>query len=319
MQFKDNGVPLGGQVALSGGVATYTTTAFTAGTHPITAVYTPTTGKWNGSTSAVLSQVVDAAPTTTVLVSNPNPNAYGTSALLTATVTADAPSTATPTGTVTFKNGAATICSGVALSSGSATCTLSGLSGGSYSVSAVYTPAPANFVTSTSSTVTQSVTAASTTTVLSSSSNPSTFNTPVTLTATVTPASGAPVAGKVAFMDGGTTLATVAVNGSGIATYATSALAPGSHSLSAVFTATNPANFATSTGTLTQAVNAPAGTPYTICGLPYGVWRLNATYLTYSSATEAVQVVVTIGPSGISLDGGTTWLAPGSAVTVFVK
>ena len=320
VQFKDNGTNLGGPVTLAGGVATYTSSVLAVGSHPITAVYTPSSGTWVTSTSTSLSQVVNAAPTTTVLASNPNPNAYGTSAILTATVTANAPSTATPTGTVTFKNGAATICAAVALSSGSASCTLSGLNGGSYSVSAVYTPAPANFVTSTSATLTQSVTAASTSTALTANSNPSTFNASVTFTATVTPTSGAPAVGSVVFKDGATTLATVAVNGSGVATYATAALGLGSHAMSAVFTATSPSNFAASTGTLTQVVNPPPGTPYTLCGLPYGVWRLNATYLTFSSATEAVQVVVTIGPSGISLDGGATWLAAGSnQVTVYVK
>ncbi len=321
--FTAGSTTLGTASVNSSGVATLTTSS------PAIPVGSPTTvtasyaasGEWVASTSTGTSQTVTAAPTTTTLGSAPNPNAYGTSAILTATVAAKSPSVAIPTGTVTFTNGGANItgCVGLTLSSGAITCTLSGLSGGSYSVAAVYTPSPANFVTSTASTLTQQVSAASTSTVLTSSANPSTFNTSITLTATVTPASGAPAVGNVAFKNGSTVLATVALNGSGVATYSTSALAIGSNPLSAVFTATTPANFGTSTGTLAQVVNAPAGTPYTLCGLPYGVWELSATYLTYSSANESTQVVVTISPSGISLNGGTTWLPAGSAVTVYVK
>jgi len=78
-------------------------------------------------------------------------------------------------------------------------------------------------------TVTSSVVA--TTTALVSSVNPSLLGNAVTFTATVTPSSAT---GNVAFMDGGTTLATVALS-SGTAAYTTSALAVGSHNITAVY------------------------------------------------------------------------------------
>jgi hypothetical protein len=101
--------------------------------------------------------------------------------------------------------------------------------------------------------------ATATTTVLTSSENPSTSGDSVVLTATesVTAASG-----SVQFMDGSAALGSpVAVSG-GVAKFTTSALAVGSHSLSAVFTPTDPSSFAGSTGTLTQVVN-PAATKTT--------------------------------------------------------
>ncbi len=320
--FKDNGVSLGSctNVTLSSGVATCTTSTLAIASHPITAVYAVVAGKFATSTSNTVTQVVNAFPTTTVLSATPNPNSYGTSTNLSATVTCTGTGCGTPTGTVTFTDNGVNIggCVGVTLTAGVAPCTLSGLNGGSYSVVAIYTPT-ANYKTSTSSTVTEQVNASSTVTVLTSSANPSTFNSSVTLTATVTPAAGAPAVGSVAFMDGSSLLATVALNGSGVAQYATSTLAVGTHSLSAVFTATNPSNFGTSTGTLSQVVNAPAGTPYTLCGLPYGVWLLSATYTppghSYTSTTEAVQVVVTVTTTGVYI-GGT---GPVTSVTVYVQ
>ena len=323
--FKNGATTLGSAAVNGSGVATFITSALPVGNDSLTASH-GASGKWLASNSSAKTVTISAAPTTTTVTANPNPNAYGTSALLTATVTADSPSTATPTGTVTFQNGGSNItgCVSLALSSGAANCTLSGLAGGSYSVTAVYAPSPANFVASTSAVVTQSVTAASTTTVLTSSSSPnSTSGSSVTFTATVTAASGGPAIGSVAFNDGATTLATVALNGFGIAQYSTSALAVGSHSMSAVFTATTPANFGTSTGTLIQGVDAA----WTLCGLPYGVWHLIASYTnggtTYLSANAPSQVVIKVTPAGFYVASGGSFassplLTAGQSVTVVV-
>jgi Tfp pilus assembly protein PilV len=326
--FKAGAATLGAATVNSSGVATINYSGFSLGTTGVNATYQingQNSGEWKHSApSAPLNELITASPTTTTVTSTPNPNAYGTSTILTATVTANSPSTATPTGTVTFKNNGVNIttpssCVNVALSSGTANCTLSGLAGGNYSVTAVYAPAPANFTGSTSATLTQSVTAASTTTALTSSSSPnSTSGQSVTFTATVTAASGGTPTGTVAFKDGATTLGSVALNGFGIAQYSTSALAIGSHTITAVFTATTPANFGTSTGTLVQGVNAA----WTLVGLPYGVWHLIATYSNgpnnYFSSNAPTQIVLTVTPAGFSVNGGAVQAA-GSAVTVTVQ
>ena len=75
-----------------------------------------------------------------------------------------------------------------------------------------------------------------TATTLSSAPNPSTFGQSVTFTATVTSGSGVP-AGTVTFKEGTTTLASnVTVDGAGNASFSTSTLAGGSHTVTATFT-----------------------------------------------------------------------------------
>src|SRR5205085_7625977 len=80
---------------------------------------------FNTSTSAAVSQVVNKADTSTSLSSSANPSVFGQTVTFTATVNVTLPGTtaiASPSGTVTFKDGATTICAAVALTAGSATC-----------------------------------------------------------------------------------------------------------------------------------------------------------------------------------------------------
>lgn len=106
-------------------------------------------------------------------------------------------------------------------------------------------------------TITTATAAAPTATVVTSSLNPSFTTAPsntVTFTATVTSAGNPVTQGTVTFMEGAATLqAATAVNGSGQATFTTSALPEGSHLIKAVYDGT--ASFATSNSTLTQVVN----------------------------------------------------------------
>lgn len=72
-----------------------------------------------------------------------------------------------------------------------------------------------------------------TTTTLVSSLNPSTFGQSVTLTATVS--GGTAPTGSVTFLDGAIVLATVAVNGTGQASYTSAALTVGAHPINAQY------------------------------------------------------------------------------------
>ena len=144
---------------------------------------------------------------------------------------------------------------------GGGTCTASGSGniadivnlpvGGSvtYTVSATVSPTASGTISNTatvnspvadpnpgnnSATDTDTVNAPSaTTTTVTSSSNPSHFGEPVTFTATVASGSGTPT-GTVIFKDGATILGTVALTGSA-ATFITSALDRGSHSMTASY------------------------------------------------------------------------------------
>src|SRR5207302_1895540 len=98
-----------------------------------------------------------------------------------------------------------------------------------------YSPA-AGFTASSSSTVAHTVNAASTNTGLAASSATSTFGEPVTLTATVdSPDSPSTPTGTVTFRDGTTVLGTTAVDGAGVASLTTGAIATGSRTLTAQY------------------------------------------------------------------------------------
>jgi hypothetical protein len=208
--FRDGGANIAGcvAVAMAAGSASCTVSP-TVASHKITAVYSGDASNV-ASTSAVMTQVVTADPTTTVVTATVNPTVFGQSVTFTATVTANAPGSGTPTGKIAFDNGAVAIagCGGVTLVAGVATCTTNTLTVGVHSIIGVYNGS-ANYVTSTSPVLTETVKLGSTTTIVGSSLNPSVSGQSVTYTATVTvvaPAAGTPT-GTVNFEDGGVTIA----------------------------------------------------------------------------------------------------------------
>jgi hypothetical protein len=94
-----------------------------------------------------------------------------------------------------------------------------------------------DFAVNTSNTVTQVVNRAPTATALESSGTPSAFGDYVTFTATVTasaPGADTPT-GVVTFLDGNTVLGTGTLDENGQATFTTSDLEVGNHSITAVY------------------------------------------------------------------------------------
>ena len=183
--------------------------------------------------SIPLSYSVSPAATTTILTSSANPSVFGQSVTLTATVAVVSPGAGTLAGTVSFTEGA-NLLGTAALVGSKAVLTTSGLSIGSHSIAAVWV-GDANFLASTSPPVVQAVISVATTTTLTSSANPSAFCRPVTFTANVTGPGGAGApTGTVTFKDGSTTLKTVTLT-AGVATFATSALSLGTHSITAIY------------------------------------------------------------------------------------
>src|SRR5439155_755470 len=149
--------------------------------------------------SSGVTQTVNQADTTTSVSSSANPSVFGQSVIFTVTVSAKSPGTGTPTGTVTFKEDGTTLYTET-LAGGAATFTTSSLSLGSHSITASY-GGDGNFVTSTSSALTQTVNKPNTTTSVSSSANPSVFGQSVDFTVNVTansPGTGNPT-GTVTF------------------------------------------------------------------------------------------------------------------------
>jgi hypothetical protein len=105
VQFRLDGAPLGGPVALVGGQATSpAANGLDPGDHIVSVV---STGDANfRSATGSLTQTVDRIPTTTTLAAAPNPVVYGGPVTLTATVSG---TPGTPTGTVTFTDGSTTL------------------------------------------------------------------------------------------------------------------------------------------------------------------------------------------------------------------
>jgi hypothetical protein len=107
-----------------------------------------------------------------------------------------------------------------------------------------------------------------TTTTLTSNSNPSDFNQAVTFTAQVAgdaPGSNTPT-GTLTFSDGGNPLGSVPLV-NGVATFQTSALAPGSHSIAASYDGVTVGDYAfdpSSSGPLAQLVRAQSLTTLTV-------------------------------------------------------
>jgi hypothetical protein len=260
VQFLDGTTVLATVTLSTAGKATYTTTAFAlaVGGDSITAVYSGNT-KFETSTSAILTQTVKADPAAISVKTSDATTVFGQSVTFTAIVASTSPGSGTPTGTVTFYDGSTPLMQET-LSSGRATYSTSGLPLGSNSITVVYS-GDGNYVGGTSTAISQTVNQAATKTVVKSSGSPSAFGQNVTFTATVTvktPGSGTPN-GSVIFYDGSTELGPGTLNGSGQATYSTSSLAVGTHSITAVYQGAT--DFGTSTSiAINQKVNKAATT-----------------------------------------------------------
>jgi hypothetical protein len=251
---------LGSNPLDANGIATLTTSALNADKHFITASYTGD-GSFSPGNSALV-QFVHAHGSTTSLASSPNPSQGGQAVTFTATVTAVPTGSGTPTGMVTFQESNTVLAQVPLNGSGIASFNTSGLALGSHTVTAVYA-SDTNFAASSGSTVQSVQNLSATTTTATSSPNPSALGQSVTFTSTTTSSTGVP-AGKVTFTEGTTVWASnVTVDGSGHASFSTTALAAGSHTITATFTGAT--GWGNSSGNAPpQVVNAAAGTTTTV-------------------------------------------------------
>lgn len=224
---------------VSGGAATWTTSALTAGTKSITATFTPTdTEAFNGSTASPLSFVVSPASaqaTSLALTASPGSQTIQLQLVtLTATVT---PSGAA--GTVTFSAAGEPLGAAVPVAGGVATTSRIFDSIGAVSLSASFTPSnSADFTGSTGTLDYEVVVSPGEPTAVILTSDPvgeAALGQPVTFTATVDPV----VAGTVGFLDGGELLDDPVEVVEGVASFTTSALAEGEHEITAAFIPTD--------------------------------------------------------------------------------
>ena len=198
-------------------------------------------------------------PTTISASTTATPAVLGQT-VLHATVTTPVNGSPTPTGSVTFKNGS-TVLGTAPVNSGTASFAASSLPVGSYTLTAYYNGDTVFETSGPSTGVTQVVTQAPSTLGLNASSGAVLVGNPVTLTATVN-TGGIPVVptGTVTFSSNGVSIGSANVDGSGIATLATSSLAAGIDSITASYF--GDANFsASSTSSPTSVSVLPGVSP----------------------------------------------------------
>jgi YVTN family beta-propeller protein len=238
--FSSGATVLGMGTISSGGVATFATSSLNAGTYVITANYAGD-GNFGASTSEPVTVTVaqKTAPgggaALIVTVGNAS-RAYGQG---------NPVFTYSVTGTLVNGDTYQTAVTGVAVYSTTATVTSAV---GTYPISLTEGLNSANYVIGyVNGTLT--VTKGTPAVTVDSSQNPSPYSTSVTFTATVS----AGATGTVTFMDGSTVLGTGSITGM-TATFTTTALAVGSHPITAVYSGDSNYNGVTSS-VLSQVVN----------------------------------------------------------------
>ena len=203
----------------------------------------PTVLSTRSTTRPSLPLATKPAQTVSIMSSAPSVQnvVAGQSITFTAGVTNTSGSGFIPTGTITFEDGSTVL----------ATVTLDGTGNASYTTSSLPTnpsfPWATHFIsavysgdshfTSGTAMLNQTVHESATTTTLTSSPDPASFGQAVTFTATVEPTiSGlGGFTGVVTFEEGTSILGQTPISSSGVATFTTSALAVGSHTITAAY------------------------------------------------------------------------------------
>ena len=252
--------------ATTDGSGNYSFTVLESGTYTVTpslagCIFVPPSQPLTNVSTNQTANFVAQVDTSTSVVSSLDPSTYGSAVTFTTTVT-PAVGSGTPTGTVTFKNGSATLGTGT-LSGGVATLTSTTLPVGANSITAVY-GGNASCLASTSAPLSQSVVQATTATMLKSNANPALANQSVTFTATVTGQYGGNPTGTVTFYSNGAQIGSPGTVAARQASITTSFSSPATYSITAVYNGNT--NFMPSppSPALSETIYAPTAVPTTI-------------------------------------------------------
>lgn len=304
--------------------ATFTTTLPGPGSESVRASYSGDT-QYNPATSPGPQAFVSDPTTTTTLASSSNPSAYNTATTFTATVAgASTPpgSPVVPTGLVSFYDGT-TLLGSAPIQGDQATFTTTTFASGTHQVSATYGGDSTYDPSTTTTPLTQVVAAAPNTALLSVSTRTPPYGIPVMFSASVNyfvnPGGPTPT-GTITFYDGTVALNSSPLDGPGGATFSTSALAAGTHSIRAAYS--GDPNFAPSVSQTTPltvstvptsvALAAPAGPtapgqPVTLTAYvtptPAGAQPPTGTVVFYDGATRLGSAALANGTATLAVPG----------------
>jgi hypothetical protein len=308
--FSPGGVCVGTLGALVPGQAKCTGTWGGVGTVTLTSITYSGDADFNGFSVGPFSYTVAQDTTTATVSSSANPSATGQTVTYSSTVSPANMGTGVPalTGTITYNDNGTPIgtCTNLALGS---TCAPPPYgSTGTHPITVTYS-GDANYVTTTSPTLTQGVDIAGTTVVATSSDLTPVYSESVTLTATIgvtAPGGGVPGAtGNVEFQSNGVNIASCAAQTvtAGVATCITTALALGAdvitlnYSGDATFAASTAPNITVTVGQAAAHVNILNSGGATVSGQPAG---LTATLSLTPPATGTPGPTGTVDFSGIA-------------------
>lgn len=277
-----------GALAVTGGTVTssISNATWAAGSYTISAAYAGN-AEYQATTTPATFTVTKATPTLSVTSSDLTVS-YGSSVTFTATISSGA------TGSITFLDSGSSIGTGT-ISGTTATFTTTTLAVGTHTITASYA-ASTDFNAVTSSSIAQTVTKATPTLSVTSSGTPAAPGASVKFTATI---SSGPT-GTITFYDSGTSIGTGTISGTA-ATFTTTTLALGSHSITAGYAGGTDYNSVTSS-VFTQAILATPTLSVATSGTPttYG------TSVTFTATISAGPTgSITFYDSGTSIGTGT--------------
>lgn len=238
--FFDGNTQIGSVALDSKGTTTFTTSSFSSGTHTITARYEGDANFASSSSTATLKVTGTVVTTTTFTATVTNQKAT-----FNLSVSGNG---GTPTGNVTFRDGSTVIGTGTLDASGKTTFTSSTLTSGSHTITATY-EGDDNFASSTFTLTINVAGSVSTTTTFTAK----VVNQTATFSVSVSGSGGTPT-GTVTFLEGSTVVGTATLDASGQATFSTSTLSSGSHTITARYD--GDATFASSTSTVTVTIGS---------------------------------------------------------------
>jgi hypothetical protein len=240
------------------GAFTFSVSTLPVGTHVLMVSYGGDVNN-TAATSNVVTVVVQQGSTAAALSSSKNPQVAGQAVTFTAAVTSPSPAI---TGTMTFYDGSAVIGSVPVASGGTAVLSTSSLAFGLHSVTAVYSGDAAHSG-STSPALSQRIVDAISI-GLSSSANPAVTGTALTFTVKLSGNASAEPSGVISFFDGSSLLGTATLDATGTATFGTSTLAIGSHTITGSFA--GDTNYASSVSTPLIETITSANTSIALAG-----------------------------------------------------